>query len=76
MALILIIILSSHLIRSSPTTNAPVVDDQLVNVSGKMMVLERLLEELFRRGSRVLVFSQFVGVLDVIEVSVISVWIR
>jgi hypothetical protein len=49
------------------------VDEKLVNVSGKMMVLERLLEELFRRGSRVLVFSQFTGVLDVIEVS--GLWV-
>jgi ATP-dependent DNA helicase len=44
------------------------VNDQLVNASGKMMVLERLLEELFKRGHRVLVFSQFTQVLDIIEV--------
>ena len=51
-----------------PLTGAPIVNDQLVNASGKMMVLERLLEELFKRGHRVLVFSQFTQVLDIIEV--------
>jgi len=33
------------------------------------MVPERLLEALFERGHKVLVFSQFVTLLDVIEVS-------
>jgi hypothetical protein len=49
-------------------TNQPVVDEQLVDASGKMMVLERLLDELFARGHKVLVFSQFVTMLNVIEV--------
>jgi ATP-dependent DNA helicase len=44
------------------------VDEQLADASGKMMVLERLLDELFARGHKVLVFSQFVTMLDVIEV--------
>jgi len=44
------------------------VDEQLVDASGKMMVLERLLDELFARGHKVLVFSQFVTMLNVIEV--------
>ncbi|KAF8497837.1 SNF2-family ATP dependent chromatin remodeling factor snf21 [Russula emetica] len=48
-------------------TNQPVVDEQLVDASGKMMVLERLLDDLFARGHKVLVFSQFVTMLDVIE---------
>jgi len=34
-------------------TNQPVVDEQLVDASGKMMVLERLLDELFARGHKV-----------------------
>jgi ATP-dependent DNA helicase len=50
-------------------TNELVVDKQLVDASGKMMVLERLLDALFSRGHKVLVFSQFVTMLDVIEVS-------
>lgn len=49
-------------------TYQPVVDEQLVDASGKMMVLERLLDELFARGHKVLVFSQFVTMLNVIEV--------
>jgi len=49
-------------------THQPVVDEQLVDASGKMMVLERLLDELFARGHKVLVFSQFVTMLNVIEV--------
>jgi ATP-dependent DNA helicase len=53
-------------------TNQPVVDEQLVDASGKMMVLERLLDELFARGHKVLVFSQFVTMLDVIEVRSIT----
>lgn len=44
------------------------INHELVNASGKMMVLERLLDELFERGHKVLVFSQFVTMLDVIEV--------
>lgn len=47
------------------------INHELVNASGKMMVLERLLDELFERGHKVLVFSQFVTMLDVIEVCVI-----
>ena len=49
-------------------TMQPVLNDELVNASGKMMVLERLLDELFARGHKVLVFSQFKTMLDVIEV--------
>ncbi len=33
------------------------------------MVLDRLLRELLKRGHRVLIFSQFVTVLNIIEVS-------
>ena len=46
------------------------MDEHFVDASGKMMVLERLLEALFERGHKVLVFSQFVAMLNVIEVSV------
>ena len=51
-------------------TPQPVVDKQLVDMSRKMMVLKWLLEALFERGHKVLVFSQFVTMLNVIEVSV------
>ncbi|KXN90773.1 Lymphoid-specific helicase [Leucoagaricus sp. SymC.cos] len=50
-----------------PKTNEPVLGAELVNASGKMMVLDRLLRELLKRGHRVLVFSQFVTMLNIIE---------
>ncbi|KAJ7615437.1 SNF2 family DNA-dependent ATPase [Roridomyces roridus] len=40
---------------------------ELVGASGKMMLLDRLLGELFRRGHKVLLFSQFTTMLDIIE---------
>ncbi|KDQ10834.1 hypothetical protein BOTBODRAFT_35944 [Botryobasidium botryosum FD-172 SS1] len=48
-------------------TGELVVNDELVNVSGKMLLLDRLLSELIRRKHKVLLFSQFVTMLDVIE---------
>ena len=51
-----------------PRTREHVLGDELVTTSGKMMVLERLLDELFRRGHKVLLFSQFTTMLDVIQV--------
>ncbi|KAG2118620.1 SNF2 family N-terminal domain-containing protein [Suillus clintonianus] len=50
-----------------PGTQELVLDDQLVNASGKMMILDRLLDELFRRKHKVLLFSQFTTMLDVLE---------
>lgn len=55
-----------------PSTNEPVLGKELVNASGKMMVLDRLLRELIKRDHRVLVFSQFVTMLDIIEVRRVS----
>ena len=54
------------------STNDPVVNEELVNVSGKMMVLDRLLSELFNRKHKVLLFSQFTTMLDIIEVEFLS----
>ena len=51
-----------------PKTHELVVNEELVNTSGKMMVLDRLLTELFRRKHKVLLFSQFTTMLDIIEV--------
>nr|XP_018266547.1 helicase [Kwoniella dejecticola CBS 10117]OBR88705.1 helicase [Kwoniella dejecticola CBS 10117] len=48
-------------------TNEYVVNQELVNASGKMLLLNRLLGELFARGHKVLLFSQFTTMLDVIE---------
>lgn len=39
----------------------------LVNTSGKMMVLDKLLKDLKANGSRVLLFCQFTGMLDILE---------
>lgn len=50
-----------------PLTNLPVVSEDLLNSSGKMLVLNRLLEALFSRGHKVLIFSQFTTMLDIIE---------
>ncbi|KAJ1822768.1 putative ATPase [Coemansia sp. RSA 2598] len=44
-----------------------VIDESLVRSSGKLLVLDRLLPELFAKGHRVLVFSQFSRVLDILE---------
>jgi len=46
--------------------NAP-VDESVITSSGKMLLLDRLLGELFRRGHKVLIFSQFVRQLDILE---------
>lgn len=45
-----------------------VINEDLVHASGKMMMLERLLDELFTRDHKVLLFSQFTMMLDIIEV--------
>ena len=38
------------------SSNEYILDEQLVNVSGKMLLLNRLLDELFKRKHKVLVF--------------------
>lgn len=48
-------------------THEPVLGRELVNASGKMLVLDRLLRELFDRGHKVLLFSQFTTMLDIVE---------
>ncbi|KAE9402335.1 hypothetical protein BT96DRAFT_974382 [Gymnopus androsaceus JB14] len=50
-----------------PTNLQPILNEELVSASGKMMVLDRLLTELFRRKHKVLLFSQFTTMLDIIE---------
>lgn len=51
---------------SDPKTNELVVNEDLVNASGKMLLLNRLLDALFDKGHKVLIFSQFTTMLDVI----------
>lgn len=43
------------------------VDETLVTSSGKMLLLDRLLPALFKRGHKVLIFSQFKTQLDILE---------
>ncbi|KAG0301848.1 hypothetical protein BGZ98_008006 [Dissophora globulifera] len=50
-----------------PKTNLPVLSEDLLNASGKMLVLNRLLDALFQRGHKVLIFSQFTTMLDIIQ---------
>lgn len=42
-------------------------DEHLINCCGKMMVLDKLLMKLKEQGSRVVLFSQFVIMLDILE---------
>lgn len=44
-----------------------VTDETIVTASGKMMVLDKMLEKFKKEGSRVLIFSQFTMMLDIIE---------
>lgn len=43
------------------------VDKSLVTASGKMLMLNRLLDALFAKKHKVLIFSQFTTILDIIE---------
>ncbi|XP_064086044.1 lymphocyte-specific helicase-like [Macrobrachium nipponense] len=43
------------------------VDEELVKTCGKLQVLDQLLEELHRRGHRVLLFSQMTMMMDILE---------
>ena len=48
-------------------TDTYLVDSNITNVSGKMLLLERLLPALFADDHKVLIFSQFTTMLDIIE---------
>lgn len=52
-----------------PRTQEPILNEKIVDASGKMMVLDRLLEALFKEKHKVLLFSQFTTMLDLIDVS-------
>ena len=43
------------------------VTDEIQKVSGKMVLLDQLLTELFKRGHKVLIFSQMTKMLDILE---------
>ncbi|KAL0964383.1 hypothetical protein UPYG_G00323070 [Umbra pygmaea] len=42
------------------------IDEQLVQTSGKFLILDRMLPELKKRGHKVLLFSQMVSILDIL----------
>ncbi|XP_037637988.1 lymphoid-specific helicase [Sebastes umbrosus] len=49
-----------------PATQEFKIDEQLVQTSGKFLILDRLLPALKERGHKVLIFSQMVTILDLI----------
>ncbi|XP_063696785.1 probable global transcription activator SNF2L1 [Culicoides brevitarsis] len=44
-----------------------VTDQRIIDNSGKMVVLDKLLHKLRNEGSRVLIFCQFLGMMDILE---------
>ncbi|MCJ1448060.1 MAG: hypothetical protein MMC23_008573 [Stictis urceolatum] len=50
-----------------PWANDETPDADIVNASGKMLMLERLIPYLFKKGHKVLIFSQFKTQLDILE---------
>ncbi|GMK58238.1 hypothetical protein CspeluHIS016_0502700 [Cutaneotrichosporon spelunceum] len=52
---------------TDPDTGEEIVDERLINASGKMLLLNRLLDALFAQGHKVLLFSQFTTMLDIIQ---------
>ncbi|WAR07391.1 SMRCD-like protein [Mya arenaria] len=52
------------------------LDDSLIRESGKFQELDRLLDDHSKRGHRVLIFSQFTSVLDIMEVFLTQKHIR
>ncbi|XP_076455656.1 lymphoid-specific helicase-like isoform X2 [Babylonia areolata] len=43
------------------------LDERVISQSGKMLILDRMLKELHRRGHKVLIFSQMTKMLDLLE---------
>ncbi|KAF8553112.1 hypothetical protein OG21DRAFT_1414866 [Imleria badia] len=64
---------SHPLLFSDPSEPLPETTEELVDASGKMMLLERLLDALFCTKHKVLLFSQFTTMLDIIETWAIDV---
>ncbi|KAM4729820.1 lymphoid-specific helicase isoform 2-T2 [Anableps anableps] len=49
-----------------PATQQFKIDEQLVQTSGKLLILDRLLPALKKRGHKVLIFSQMTSILDIL----------
>ncbi|GJN88945.1 hypothetical protein Rhopal_001916-T1 [Rhodotorula paludigena] len=58
--------IANHPFIKVPPTGDEVTED-VVNYSGKMMLLDRILPELIARGHKVLIFSQFTEMLDILQ---------
>ncbi|KAL8601345.1 hypothetical protein ACOMHN_054638 [Nucella lapillus] len=50
-----------------PRTGELSLDDRVISQSGKMLVLDRMLKELHKRGHKVLIFSQMTKMLNLLE---------
>ncbi len=50
-----------------PNTGLQSIDENLIYASGKMLMMNRLLDALFAKGHKVLVFSQFTTMINIIE---------
>ncbi|PWN32770.1 uncharacterized protein FA14DRAFT_137818, partial [Meira miltonrushii] len=50
-----------------PTSGELIANEDLIYASGKMMMLNRLLDALWSKGHKVLLFSQFTTMLDILE---------
>ncbi|GBN17465.1 Lymphoid-specific helicase [Araneus ventricosus] len=50
-----------------PNTHDYLVDENIVKTSGKLLVLDILLHHLKKRGHKILLFSQFVSMLELLE---------
>ncbi len=51
----------------NPKTNLLKIDEELVQSSGKLVILDQLLTALLAKKHRVLIFSQMTGMLDLLE---------
>ncbi|XP_077997156.1 lymphoid-specific helicase-like [Glandiceps talaboti] len=51
----------------NPATNDYLMDEKLIQASGKILILERLLPQLKERGHKVLIFSQMTTMLDILS---------
>ena len=58
---------SPHNFYNPWTYSSRPIDESVVTKSGKMLLLDRLLPQLFGAGHKVLIFSQFKTQLDILE---------
>jgi SWI/SNF-related matrix-associated actin-dependent regulator of chromatin subfamily A member 5 len=56
-----------YLFHGIEPEGAPIYGDHLINVSGKMRFLDKLLKKSFEDKSQTLIFSGFTTMLDILE---------